>query len=202
MRNDFFEPERGPNLVGWALRQLLIWGVGGLVLYGAVTNHLLFRTPSPETQPQSATVQPDPELSADPPGEKLRPLGQPAPIVSHTLSLRAQPDGYAYVKASVNGLPMTMAFDTGASFVSLTEADAIKAGVAGNLNYTVPMSTANGRNFGAPVMLREIRIGQLVIEDVQAVVVQHLWCSLLGQTFLHRLHSYQMQGDVLTLTWQ
>jgi aspartyl protease family protein len=202
MRNDFFEPERGPNLVGWALRQLFIWGVGGFVLYGAVTNHLLFRTPSPETQPQSAIAQPDNARTADPPGEKLRPLGQPAPIVTNSLTLRAQADGYAYVKASVNGAEMTMAFDTGASVVSLNETDAIKAGVAGNLNYSIPLWTANGRNLGAPVTLREIRIGQLVIQDVRAVVVQHLRCSLLGQTFLSRLHGYQMQEGVLTLTWQ
>jgi clan AA aspartic protease (TIGR02281 family) len=55
---------------------------------------------------------------------------------------------------------------------------------------------------GAPVTLREIRIGQLVIEDVNAIVLQNLNVSLLGQTFLNRLHSYQMQDGVLTLTWQ
>jgi aspartyl protease family protein len=99
-------------------------------------------------------------------------------------------------------MPMVMAFDTGASSVALTQADALKAGVAGNLNYSVPIGTANGRNMGAPVTLREIRIGQLVIEDVNAIVLQNLNVSLLGQTFLNRLHSYRMQDGVLTLTWQ
>ena len=121
---------------------------------------------------------------------------------SHPTSLRARPDGYTYVKASVNGSEMVMAFDTGASVVSLTQADAIKAGVAGSLNYSLSFSTANGRSRGAPVMLREIRIGQLVITDVQAIVMQNLNQSLLGQTFLSRLQSYQMQNGVLTLTWQ
>jgi aspartyl protease family protein len=63
-------------------------------------------------------------------------------------------------------------------------------------------ATANGRALGAPVMLREIRVGQLVIEDVRAVVMQNMRISLLGQTFLSRLHGYQMQDGVLTLTWQ
>ena len=95
-----------------------------------------------------------------------------------------------------------MAFDTGASVVSLTQADAIKAGVAGNLNYSLVFRTANGSTRGAPVMLREIRIGQLAIEDVKAVVMQNMQISLLGQTFLSRLRSYQMQNGVLTLTWE
>ena len=131
-----------------------------------------------------------------------QPLGQAVPPVINSLSLRARENGYAYVRASVNGADMVMAFDTGAAMVSLTQADAIRAGVAGNLNYSLSFSTANGRGRGAPVMLREIRIGQLVIPDVRAVVMENMQVSLLGQTFLSRLHSYQMQDGVLTLTWQ
>jgi aspartyl protease family protein len=204
--NRFLEPERGAGITGWAIKQLTFWSVGGFVVYSLVVNYQLFRSSAPEATPPSAVASSGGSRADSPPAaapvEKLRPLGQSAPIVINTLTLRAGSDGYAYVAASVNGIPMTMAFDTGAAVVSLNETDAIKAGVAGNLKYTMPLWTANGRNFGAPVMLREIRIGQLVIQDVRAVVVPHLQYSLLGQTFLNRLHSYEMQGGVLTLTWQ
>jgi aspartyl protease family protein len=155
--------------------------------------------PAPRVEPRPAPAA-APALAAQP--ERSRALGQAVPPVIQSLSLRAQPDGYAYVKASVNGAEMVMAFDTGASSVSLTRADAIKAGVAGSLNYSLSFSTANGLARGAPVMLREIRIGQLVIPDVHAVVMENMQRSLLGQTFLSRLHSYKMQDGVLTLTWQ
>jgi aspartyl protease family protein len=183
MRNDFFyEPERGGGVVGWAVRQLVLWLVGGLAVYWLVTSYALVRPSSgPAAEPQ-AQLQPQSQVPAADlaPAERAA-LGRPAPIVSNALSL---------------------AFDTGASMVSLTQADAARAGVAGNLNYTLSFGTANGRGLGAPVTLREIRIGQLVVQDVNAVVMQNLNVSLLGQTFLKRLDSYQMKDSVLTLTWQ
>jgi predicted aspartyl protease len=39
----------------------------------------------------------------------------------------------------------------------------------------------------APVMLREVRIGQLSIENVPAAVIENLDQSLLGMSFLKRL---------------
>jgi aspartyl protease family protein len=210
--NRFLESERGggTGMVGWAAKQLILWGVGALIFYAVVANQQLFRGSEPaRVSPQAVPAprvepRPAPTTASAVPvqPERSRALGQVVPPVVQSLSLRAQPDGYAYVKASVNGVEMVMAFDTGASWVSLTHADALKAGVAGNLNYSLSFSTANGRGHGAPVMLREIRIGQLVIPDVHAVVMENMQVSLLGQTFLNRLHGYNMQDGVLTLTWQ
>ncbi|HWB47761.1 MAG TPA: TIGR02281 family clan AA aspartic protease [Stellaceae bacterium] len=184
--------------MAWAVKQLTMWGIGAFFAYAVLMHSPLFKPQLPQTKPQAV-------VSGDTPIEDrtpLRPLGKAAPPTVYSLSLRARPDGYAYVKASVNGAEMVMAFDTGASSVSLTRADAIRAGVAGSLNYSLSFATANGRARGAPVMLREIRIGQLVIPDVHAVVMENMQVSLLGQTFLSRLRSYQMQDGVLTLTWQ
>ena len=205
MRHDFFdEPDRGGGVMVWAIRQLAIWLVGGLAVYWLASSSGLLRpSASPGTQPPAEQQQLSRPQSADTAAPVERaPLGRPVPAVTNSLSLRARPDGYVYVKAEVNGAPMTMAFDTGASIVSLTQADAARAGVAGSLNYTMSFGTANGRGLGAPVKLREIRIGQLMIQDVDAVVMQNLHTSLLGQTFLNRLKSYQMKDSVLTLSWQ
>ena len=49
--------------------------------------------------------------------------------------------------------------------------------------------------------LRELRIGQLVIYDVDAMVGENLNVSLLGQSFLTRLDSYEMRDGVLTLSY-
>jgi len=53
----------------------------------------------------------------------------------------------------------------------------------------------------AMVKLREVRIGQLTIADVPAVVHENLFMSLLGQSFLTRLDSYEMRDGVLTLNY-
>jgi aspartyl protease family protein len=196
MRNDLLEPERSSSLVFWAVRQLFLYLVGGFAAYWLITNYGLFRPSAPAEKPQAQSA---PAEAA--PAAPLTVLGRAAPVALNSLSLRARLDGYVYVKASVNDMPMTMAFDTGAAMVSLTQTDALKAGVAGNLNYTLSFSTANGQTRGAPVLLRSVRIDGLEIDNVQAVVMQNLNVSLLGQSFLNRLESYQMHDSVLTLSW-
>jgi len=183
MRGDFLEPERNGGVMVWALRQLMFWLVGGIAIYLIVVNRDLM-TPHED----GAVAPPVPAATHEAP-------------LTNSLILRAGRDGYVYVDASVDGTPVRMAFDTGASVVSLTQADAARIGVGSGLSYTMPFATGNGRSYGAPVKLREIRIGQLEIDDVDAVVMPHLGVSLLGQTFLNRLDSYQMRDGVLTLTW-
>ena len=107
------------------------------------------------------------------------------------------------VTAAVNGTPIRFIVDTGATWVSLTRQDALRAGVAANLNYSLPMQTANGIAKAAPVTLAAVRIGQLEVDGVEATVMpEDIGISLLGQSFLKRLQGYEMHGDVLTLTWQ
>ena len=181
------EPDRGGGVIGWALRQLLFWSIGGLAVYLIVANRGAFMS-----HPDSLAPQPVPPVAA---------VESPSASLRNSLVLRAGPKGYVIVDASVDGTPLRMAFDTGAAMVSLTQADAARIGIAGGLNYTLPFATANGRAYGAPVTLREIRIGQLEVDNVQAVVMPNLNVSLLGQTFLSRLDSYQMKDGVLTLSW-
>jgi predicted aspartyl protease len=50
-------------------------------------------------------------------------------------------------------------------------------------------------------MLHEIRIQQLSIENVPAVVDSNLSGSLLGMSFLSRLKSFEMRQGELTFSW-
>ena len=188
--NQFLEPERGGSgMVGWAAKQLALWAVGGLILYSIVSNIPLFSTSEP------APVSPHPPAEA-------RAASAVAPGMQ-SLAFRAAANGHVFVTAEVNGAPIRFIVDTGASSVSLTHADALRAGVGGALNYSITMATANGIAKAAPVTLREIRIGQFAVGEVAAAVLpEEHGISLLGQTFLKRLRSYEMHDDVLTLTWQ
>ena len=53
----------------------------------------------------------------------------------------------------------------------------------------------------AIVTLREIRLGQLSLNDIHAAVLENLNVSLLGMSFLERLQSYEMRNGKLTITW-
>jgi len=105
-------------------------------------------------------------------------------------------------RAAVNGAVMTLLVDTGASTVVLKPADAERAGIdVKNLAFTAPVSTANGTAFAAPIRLRSIDVGGIVLEDIEALVTKpgSLNESLLGMSFLRRLRSYEFSGDFLTL---
>jgi clan AA aspartic protease (TIGR02281 family) len=121
---------------------------------------------------------------------------------THTLVYRAGPLGHVVLSASVNGAPVRFLVDTGASTVALSAADARAAGINPNaLLFDKTTTTANGVVRVAPVLLREIRIEQLSVENVPAVVDANLSGSLLGMSFLTRLKSFEMREGALTFSW-
>ena len=107
------------------------------------------------------------------------------------------------IAAKVNSARVTFLFDTGASLVVLTAADARKAGVkSGDLDYDVPVSTANGSALAAEVDLDRVAVGSIVMRNVRALVARPgaLEESLLGMSFLERLRSYAVDRGRLVLT--
>jgi len=122
--------------------------------------------------------------------------------VPNSMVYRANRQGHVVLSGAVNGTQVRFIVDTGATFVSLTLADARAAGFGPNdLDFNVRTSTANGVARAAAVTLRELRIGQFSAYDVPALVNDNLPVSLLGQSFLTRLDSYEMRDGVLTLNW-
>jgi aspartyl protease family protein len=107
------------------------------------------------------------------------------------------------VAAKVDGARVTFIFDTGASVVVLTAADARRAGIdTHGLTFDVPVSTANGEALAAQVRLDRIAVGPIVMRGVRALVARPgaLEQSLLGMSFLERLKSYAVERDRLILT--
>jgi aspartyl protease family protein len=95
-----------------------------------------------------------------------------------------------------------MIVDTGASTVVLRSEDARRAGIQlSALAYTVPVETANGRAFAARVKLDKVSLGELTLDKVEALVTKPgaLHQSLLGMSFLSRLHSYEFSGNQLVM---
>ena len=178
-----FDARKGGVLIGWAFRQLVGW-LAVVVVVGFAVSHraMLMPAPAPARAPAVAA-------------EARR-----APV-ANSLVFHAERSGHVVLEAAVNGAPVRMVVDTGATLVTLSKADAATAGIGGALNYSRTLQTANGRARAAPVTLRELRIGQLEIDDVEAVVVENLNVSLLGQSFLNRLASYEMRDGALTMNW-
>jgi aspartyl protease family protein len=116
--------------------------------------------------------------------------------------IRKRLDGHFTTTVKVNGKPISMIVDTGATSIVLRPEDAKKAGIDPNgLTYRVPVLTANGRAMAARVRLDKVAIGPLDRDKVDALVTQPgaLTQSLLGMSFLSRLRSYEFSGDFLRL---
>ena len=175
-------------MIGWAVRQLVIWGGFALLLYvfvGDRLSHLV--TPAAPVASESTA------------GQARRVPDRPAP---NSLVYRPNRQGHVLLDAAVNGSPVHFLVDTGATLVALTPGDAASAGFSrSNLVFNVRTSTANGIGRAAAIKLREIRLGQFSAYDVPAVVMENLGTSLLGQSFLTRLDSYEMRDGLLTLNW-
>jgi clan AA aspartic protease (TIGR02281 family) len=117
--------------------------------------------------------------------------------------VRAGSSGHFLIEAWVNGEPITFLVDTGASDIVLTLDDARRIGLEPRtLAFTQRFATANGEVRGAPVVLREIRVGQLRVFDMPASVNEAaLEVSLLGMSFLEQLSGYEVRGTRLILRW-
>lgn len=110
--------------------------------------------------------------------------------------------GHFVLDGTVNEANVEFVFDTGASVVVLSSADAVRAGYdPENLDYRVPVMTAAGMTRVAPVRLDEVSVGDIRMRRVRAAIAQpgDLETSLLGMTFLNRLEGYEVRRDRLVL---
>ena len=125
---------------------------------------------------------------------------EPAPLMAVETKLARMPNGHFYADAAVNGQPVRVVVDTGASIVALTVADAQRIGVPFSPNeFTVVGSGASGPVRGQDVVLDSVSIDGKEVRNVHAAVIEGLDVSLLGQTYLSRITAVQMSGETMTL---
>jgi aspartyl protease family protein len=114
--------------------------------------------------------------------------------------LTASSGGHFLTLGSINGHTTQFMVDTGATSVALGPDDARSMGIEFDKAPRMAGSTANGAVWLYRVKLSSVRIQDVELHDVDAVVVpQSMPHVLLGNSFLSR---FQMKrdNDVLTLT--
>jgi aspartyl protease family protein len=119
-----------------------------------------------------------------------------------TIALRRADDGHFYARVRVNGTEIRFMVDTGATNLVLSKQDARRIGISlDSLSFVLPTNTANGRVFGAGVVLDRVELGNFVDTDVRAVVNGgRMDDSLLGMNYLDRFRSFNVEGDTLLLS--
>ena len=107
--------------------------------------------------------------------------------------LQAGAGGHFTTLGSINGRSVQFVVDTGATFVALSVADAERVGLNYQSGQPVRMSTANGLASGWRLSLDSLRIGDVEVAGVEAVVTpQAMPYVLLGNSYLTR---FQMRRE-------
>lgn len=132
-------------------------------------------------------------------------LGE-SPVVSATgagaanagrVVLEAGQGGHYVSAGLINGKHVEFIVDTGASVVSLGRPDADRLGIKLDEARRVRMNTANGQIAAFSVQLASVKLGEVTLYDVPAVVLPAAMpYVLLGNSFLSR---FQLRRDNSTL---
>jgi len=116
----------------------------------------------------------------------------------NTVSLTADSRGHFVTAGTVNGASVRFLVDTGATMVSLGSADAARASVDVRRGEPVMTMTANGPAQAFKTRIATLRIGDITLSDVDALVHGHdMPVALLGMSFLNRM---EMRRDGQTMT--
>jgi aspartyl protease family protein len=100
---------------------------------------------------------------------------------------------------SINGSPVQFMVDTGASVVALSEADAARIGLEFKNNPRFMVNTANGQVPAHSATIDVIRVGDVQVYNIEAVVVPASMPNvLLGNSFLTRFQM-KRENDRMTL---
>jgi aspartyl protease family protein len=124
-------------------------------------------------------------------------------ISENQIQIKIADDGHFYIDLTINNKPVRFMIDTGASDIVLSAIDARRIGIdMNNLSFNKRYQTANGSIFGAGVVLREIKISDIILNNIPASVNDsNMGTSLLGMSFLKRFKKYEFYQDSLVLTY-
>jgi aspartyl protease family protein len=101
--------------------------------------------------------------------------------------LNAGTGGHFMTAGQINGRAVQFMVGTGATSIAMSAADADRTGINYKDGQPVRMSTANGVTQGYRVKLNSVRVGDVEVYDVDAVVSpQPMPFMLLGNSFLTR----------------
>jgi aspartyl protease family protein len=174
---------------------MLRWYLIIIVVAGFVTS-LLGRLPDPKPSSNPVIMTGPAPASADPD----RDSGQSVNALDRSIELTRDENGYFYADVQINGAPVHMLVDTGATVIALSRDDARMAGIATSIGMNdVVGEGADGVVKGEQVMIDRVTLGDKTVEALPAIVLNSGGQSLLGQSFLSRFASVHIEGNKMVL---
>lgn len=120
-----------------------------------------------------------------------------APASAREIVLAAGPGGHFTTLGAVNGKPARFMVDTGATLVAMGREEALRLGVDLSNARVGVSQTANGPVQVQIVTLNTVRVGEVEVTQVGAVVMpQPLPYLLLGNSFLSRFQMQRLNDEL------
>jgi aspartyl protease family protein len=115
--------------------------------------------------------------------------------------IRMARDGHFWVPVLVNGVDRRFLVDTGATLTAVSPETAQLAGIEPErLGRTILLKTANGTSAAHLASLEELRVGNALARNLDAVIAPGLGdTNVLGMNFLSRLKSWRVEDGTLIL---
>lgn len=119
---------------------------------------------------------------------------------SREVRLFRQPNGHFVTAGSINGHPVNLIVDTGASAVAINEPLARRLGLDYREAARVSVNTAGGIREAWRVRFDRVRLGDIELQQVEGIVMpgEQPSIPLLGMSFLRRLDT-RTEGQVMVL---
>ncbi|HVJ12295.1 MAG TPA: TIGR02281 family clan AA aspartic protease [Burkholderiales bacterium] len=115
------------------------------------------------------------------------------------VTLYADSRGHFIAEGSVNGVPVRFMVDTGATLIALPASDARRLGMDYLKGARGMVQTANGPAPAYRVQLDVVKLGDVQLNSVEAIVIeQGLNVALLGMSFLNRVEM-RREGELMML---
>ncbi len=155
---------------------------------------LLNRLPAPE--PASAAPSTESAAAEAPPEPPQRQSSGYREAL-----LAADQHGQYAAEVSIDGDPVRMLIDTGATEVCVSASTAKRLGLSPSGGGERLIQTANGQSTAYPTILRTVSFDGLYMNDVEALILASEAgdVNLLGESFLKRLVSVEQRNGMLVL---
>lgn len=169
-----------------------------ILVLTAIGAALIGRIPQPSAQPAREPITIP--ISATRASNQSGGARQSVNELDQSIELTRDDNGYFYADVQINGAPVHMVVDTGATVIALSREDAQGAG----LPIPIAMNEVIGRGAdgevkGEEVTLDRVTLGGKTVEKLPAIVLNSGGQSLLGQSFLSQFASVKIEGDRMVL---
>jgi aspartyl protease family protein len=134
-------------------------------------------------------------------GQAASVISNAGPVNNDPVSLYADQAGHFFGQLTVNGVSLKYLVDTGATTVAFNSGDAKYAKIDYEKGQKVKVSTASGFANAYLVNLNTLKVGTIILNNVEATVVEGGFPQLvlLGMSALNRMEM-KRDNSIMTLT--